>query len=502
MGTACDLTVGSRLAMGAIIVIGLAGCTTGLSTAPDASTYDKPSYGYPYRMPMKQFDIAVTWRLAKCVPAPSLSNPVGTVEYEITATQTPKVIEGESRVIDYRSIVDRFKTGEVKIKYHPGTLLVESINSTITGKEPEALAGALKLGANVARIALGLPSPGTGGGTPGAAQTLTPCTDTTLEMIAELDKLAARIKKIPEEAKATGDRLAVLRARAIGDRLSDADRAENDTLQAKADKLAEELRQTTDVVAQLESSLTYTETWKFPGKATEREVSKLADAKKIQAWLAPLLRPDASDALDPKNFEVTMKLAPLVADAICPAAGCPALGFVGGFVFRQPVEAALQVSAKGSSKPLLDEEVVVPQFGRLRVLPLNSRWGENNTLAATFSADGVPQTIEYKSTEAAGVKLIGAANDAATTYLGIRAEVKAEAEAEEKAEKEEAEAAAKLPLDQLKSQIELLENQAKLAKLQSAPSPDIQALEAELAILRLQKEQSDLRAAIKANESE
>jgi hypothetical protein len=487
---------------GASAALLLGGCTTHLTSLPDRSS---PSYGIPYRLPMQQFEVTVTWTISKCLPGRDGHN--GSVEFEEAATFTAALVEGEPRVLDYRQLTNHFKTGDLKVEYHPGTLIVKSINSTIEGHEPEAVSAGLKLGFGVARLAMGLPASASGGGTQAMGRPPTPCIEATEEMVEELAKGSARMKQIPVDAKVIADRMAVLRARAIGNRLLKKDREELEGkdgkkgLQEKGDDLAAELSALTETMARLRTSLSYSQTWKFPEVPTDTQATLQANPEKVRKWLTDLLKVTAANQVDQKGYAVEASLVRLVADPACPSPGCGEAGVEGGYVFRQPVEATLRVSAPGRPKPLISEKVSVPQLGRLTVLPLRSRWGEKNSLVASFDAAGVPTSIEYKALNAPGVKALELGNEAIGGLLGLRSEIRAAAAAEDAETAADLTAARQAELDTIKHQINVLTEQGKLAQLQEGTSPELDALQAQLAILRLQKEQSDLNAAIRKNDT-
>lgn len=484
-----------------ILAMTSSGCTTMLSSAPEPAAYLTPTSGIPYRLPLSQFTITVSWTLTKC--ASGLPGSDATPEFDVSATHTSAIVEGEMRTINYQKLTKPFKTGEIKAEYHEGTLLLKSINATITGKEPEALTAALKLGLNVARIGIGLPVPGSGGAAPGTKGEVLLCPQTVADMITEMDRAKARVKAIPDEAQKLEDQLVVLRLRIASGTISAADRKKFNVLQKQADALAEELVTIKKVLDRIKTRLTYSEEWKLPSNSARDDKPKLytADPTKLKKWLEAVLGDEVANDAKPEHFNFFFSLTPVMTDALCPAAGCPSVSSQPGIVFRVPVEASLLVTATGAAKPLISETVKVAQFGRPRVLPLRSDWGENNTLAATFAKDGLPTSISYKSTEAPGVKTFEIANDAAGGVLGLIEAGKAQRDAEEKEAAAEIVADRKAQLDELTRQISMLENQVKLAKLQGPGSPEVDALAAELAVLRLQKEKSDLEAAIKKNET-
>lgn len=489
------------LAIQGLALAALAGCTTALATYPEQQRAgDLPSFGIPYRLPATQFSVSVSWTIDECSPAPETDeasetdDPMGLVGFKASGAFTAATIEGESRVIDYRDLTTAFKTGQIKVEYHDKTMLVKSINAEIKGREAEAVGAALKFGGNVARLFLGLPAPAAAGGQ--AAGNSTPCLDPTVAMVDALKTAQARIKAIPAASKTLEDRMAVLRSRVAGGKLTEADEKELERLQGEADKLASDLLELKASAERLKSSLTFASTFKFPTSSSQRTATVDVSEEKLRKWLRSVLKPTPANTVPAPGFSTSVSLQPLVDEATCETP-CNQKVVAPGFVFRQPVEAALTVTVPNEAKPLVSETVSVAQFGRLRVLPLVSDWGENNTLNATFAADGRPTMVEYKALAAPGVDAINLANDGAKTLLALAGEIEKQKEADEAEEKADKAAADKAELDALTHQVALLEAQAKLDKLQQPTAPDIETLEAQLAVLRLQKEKAELEAAIR-----
>jgi hypothetical protein len=332
-------------------------------------------------------------------------------------------------------------------------------------------------------------------------------------MVDTLKAQNDRIKAITADAKAIGDQLVLARARIAGTTPSRSVSAAIDKLNASAEKLAAELAELSASAATLRSHLSYSETWKFPEKVADRNGSFNPEESKLTEWLGTLLKPSLVAGVDRSRFTVGVTLKPLVAEASCPeenaadtekeAAECVVNPVsVNGFVFRQPVEATLTVSGAVNPKPMVSKTVTAPQLGRFRVLPLRSRWGEKNTLTASFAADGRPTMIEYKAEKAAGVDMLKAAGEAAEAAVGIQARIDAKKTADAAAAKADAEALKKAELDDLNNQVALLEAKVKLAKLTQPDDPQLAALEAQLAVLRMEKEKSELEAAIRHNQGQ
>ncbi|MDZ3833104.1 MAG: hypothetical protein U0S50_14995 [Sphingopyxis sp.] len=490
------------LAAAVLALLLTSGCKVALTSKADPSAYAVPARGFPYRLPISQFTVTLSWTLKDC-PSALPTSDVSTA-FDVAATYKSDVIEGETLSIDYEKLSKPFKTSDLKIEYHEGTLILKSINATITGKEPEAIGAAIKLGLNVARIGIGLPVPGSGGAAPERPNEILLCPPAIAAMVQEMDRAQMRIKRIPDEAQAIEDQLVVLRLRIASNMISPSDRKRFNALQTQADDLAEELASLKKSLDKIKTRLTYSEEWKLPETAVPDKEPKLfsANSAKLKRWLASVLGDEVANDVKSDSFHFFHSLKPLIAQAECdPEHGCPKVEGGSGIIFRDPVQASLLVTTTGAAKPLLSETVSVAQFGKVRMLGLESDFGESNSLSATFSKDGRLTGGSNKSIEASGVQAIDLANDAASGVLGLIEASRAKREAEEKGTDADVAAARKAELDALTHQITMLENQVKLTKLQGPASPDVDALNAELAVLRLQKEKSDLEAAIKKNQT-
>jgi hypothetical protein len=293
--------------------------------------------------------------------------------------------------------------------------------------------------------------------------------------------------------------MAALRGRLALGILTKNEREQLAKLQDKAKRLATKLERLKADANGYKETLSYSETFTFLPTPGRRTKVLAGDSTKLAAWHRKLLRPVAIPSLPVDLFKAESKVEPLLADTTCADDSC-AVGVVNGFVFRQPAPATLKVVAKANSETVIDDKVAVAQFGRLRVLPLRSRWGEKNTLSASFAMDGMPTSVEYKALKAPGVDLFKAGNQAAEGYLAIRDEIQAAKEERETAAKTAADAKSKAELDALKQEEAVLEAQAKLDALKKPPNPEIEALEADIAILKLKKEQAELKAALEQKE--
>jgi predicted nucleic acid-binding Zn-ribbon protein len=501
------------------------GCTTQLTALPEPASATGPSHGIPYRLPEKQFVVTASWQLTDCLTssemnAQGVSTGNAGLKFKAKVDYKPELIEGQSILLDYRKLTNRFKEGELTVDYWQDasgrqTRFIKSINSTIIGKEPEALKSGIKAVTNIGKTILTLSGPQLAGALgPGApADKRKTCTDTTLGMIEQVAEADGELKKMATRAEEIAARFALLKSRALFDRLTPKDQKEYAALTEELDKLEDRRTKIDKSVQQLRSYLTYTEEFTYiPRMATAEPDSLLANEEKAVAWLRKLLDPanvpDAKLPDEAANLRILATVRPLGGDAgrtvvepvscgTAPAGqalSCP------GYVYREPVAARLRFDAlELGERPveLANKIETIPQVGRLRILGLRSRFGEKNQLTVDQTIDGAPTKISHKALEAGGPKLAYAFEEASAAALELATLRAKQDEAEDKLEKEAAEAAEKEELDALKQEIELAKARDELAGLQAQPSESEAAQAARLATLRAQKEEAELEAAIR-----
>ena len=506
----------------------LQGCTTHMVSTGDSGNLPYTE-GAPYRLPIRTFAVDMTWQV-KCSmdddPLTGLKRL--NLSFEQIGAASSSLLEGEALVIDYRKMTNPFKTGMLDLKYWTigegkearPTLLVKSINSEITGQEAEAIkagVGALGSIANIALSASGIPLKVGGLGT--VAVPLPPGCDTDVSSATE--KLAASdatLKKIAKDIEKKTLRITLISGRVVGGKLTQPDEAELTELTQAVDALADQADTETKTVKKLKQMLSYKQSFpisefdwpagtgspvsdlsrKLEPKAGE--LAKLASKAVAidESWCA---ESDTNKAKCDEvrqlvqtgfgNWDAVVRLTatgPGISE-FTPAfsrmtrAQLEAQSF-NGFVFREPVHAKLTVES-GSGKSISELAVTMPQYGRVRVLPLRSRFAEKNGLTADFAQDGLPTAIKYQAYEAGGVKALQATQavfDEAGRVVGLLA-------ADSKAKNAKAEGA---DLQAVKDRIALLTEQQKLAVLEKTPDPDVSAREAELQQLRFEVERQDL----------
>ena len=519
----------------------MSGCTTRMTSSADLSVSGGNAViGIPYSLPAASYELEAKWTFSGCELQEKVSFPddkkvvekAWNLTFDVAVTKKETLSSGQTFIIDYRQMAKTFKVGELKTEYHPGTNFLKSINATIEGKEPEAIIAGIKLAAGVAKLALtGNP---VGGAVNSGDPVLPPelCTNEAKSLFQAWKDAKAGIKAIPETTEELTDELATLTVRNNLGSLSEDDKKRIKAIQEEIKRLATALKGLNSVVSALEKRLSYSKSWAVgelnSGSMYAWDVSPKTDdmLKLYQRLLTPegriLMRAkiESKGDLDlratlsvPRNG---VRTATIEDGALAPylIAKGPNLP---GVVFRNPVKAEMSVcrltktpgprpgdppiaKCAPAEELLLKEVVSIPQLGQLRVLPLRSAWGENNNLEATFSETGQLTMAHYNRKAAPGVAAINAGNEALGALGGVITNV-SEYRKKKKADEEAlADAAQTEEMDALTRQIDLLTKQAALKKLTNpdAEDPVLEALQAKLAILRLQKEERELLDAINA----
>lgn len=525
------------------------GCTTHLATQVD-NLAEPQVQGIPYRLPKRQITVEARWMLDSC----ATSGQKVAIEFKSDASFTEDLVEGERLAIDYQHMTNRFKTGQVDVTYWKigegaaarQTGFIKTVNSEIKGEEAAAIKAGIGAAASAAKLVLSLsgalPPPvksvfkgqlqdvpkiicnpdlfdkGDAGGKPGAITTL---------KAGEI-----RLKEIASEVEAATTKLALIKTRTLGN-LSAADQAEFDRLNSKVEAFAAE-KKTIDGAAALFRQLYGTSrkiAWTDFSKSDALPPELVADpsAERIKliqpeddklaklALKALTCNPAANltaqqCATELANLGGLLALqlatpAERAKQSLLASIDLPDAGYAGsspltdgaslaGLVYREPVDGRFwlsrpEITGVQVSEKLADKTVSFPQLGRVVVLPLRSRFAEKNGLSAEFDPDGRPSRLSYKAIEAGGAAALEALKQGLDEAGGIVGSVRAEREAR-KAEEEGAQLAA------LKDQIALLTEQQKLAELSKSPDPEAAAREAELQLLRFEKERAELRKAIAA----
>jgi hypothetical protein len=157
-----------------------------------------------------------------------------------------------------------------------------------------------------------------------------------------------------------------------------------------------------------------------------------------------------------------------------------------GVVYRMPVQAILRVcegsvaadcdSRKGGLEVLAETSSLVPQMGRLAILPFSNGFGEDNALAATFRADGSLSKAKYDTKKSVAKSLVDTLNTGAGRVLDFRKERRAQELAELDRE-----------ITLAKKQKELLEAESSLSAANLAARVQAQSIDSQIAQLEAEQ---------------
>lgn len=140
------------------------------------------------------------------------------------------------------------------------------------------------------------------------------------------------------------------------------------------------------------------------------------------------------------------------------------------------------------------KEANFPQYGQLRYLPLRVGTFQAREMALSVAEDGRMESFSYKSTKAAGAALAAAAADAASQADAALERIETERRDDRKYAFDHAN-------DDIAARVATLTKEAEERKLLAPPAPanalqpqldQLAALQAEVAILKLQRQKNDL----------
>jgi hypothetical protein len=512
---------------------GLQGCATNLVASGDqgAGAFTE---GAPYRLPINTFKVDVSWQISSCKIIPSDDPDAIRIEigFKQLAEVTSEFAEGEALVIDYQKMTGPFKTGKLGLDYWTvgegklarPTMLVKSINGEIEGNEGKAIqeaASVMRSAANLALTASGvppLPAGSSGGGSSGNRGSVG-CNEKIQNAIQTIELNGKALKKIAKEYDDLALQVSLISGRVVGAKLTDEDDRRLGEVQTAMDQLAKEKEGLEKLTGNLKAFLTYKESYSL-AEFTE-PVNWVNPVLKLTKELLPEKGKVAELALEAVDFDAQWCADADSADeckeirssivkqadsskivVTLDARGIGNTGFTpsfnrmtpqqlkaasfNGFVFREPLPANIKIA--GSDGEVISElPTTVPQYGRVRVLPLRSGFGEKNELSADFALNGMPTKVSYNAHQAGGVAIFASAAsilDQANTIADRMA-------ANNLAKDQQAKDAA---LESIKDKIALLTEQQKLDTLTRGPNTEIEGREAELAKLRFEVERMELLA--------
>lgn len=421
----------------------------------------------------------------KLIPGPTQALNRIEVGFKQLAEISSKMGEGEALVIDYRKMTGPFKTGKLDIEYWTigegkearPTMLVKSINSEIEGREAEAIkavAGAIGSVAKLALTASGVPL--AAGGIIGNSKPPVVCNEDVLTAIQQINDNDKTLKSIAKMIEKLTLQVTLISGRVVGGKLTTEDDRKLGEAQIAMDQLTEQMDNLVKSTKKLKTFLTYKQSYPLA------EFDWPQGAVSPMAKLTKKLLPDAG-----KLAELALKAVDFH-DSLCKLTA-------DNTKTCEAIKASLVSKANSSEdgETISELATTAPQYGRVRVLPLRSRFAEKNGLSAQFAQNGMPTKVTYNAYQAGGA----AAFDS-TKALFDQANIVADRVAANKKAKDEQ--AKGIELQAIKDEITLLTETQKLAALEKAPDAEIAARDAELAKLRFEVARMELLAQLGRNE--
>lgn len=506
-----------------VVAYMLVGCETSLKVKPDGSGAftrvgsDNIALGAVYSLPILQFKLAVTRTLSSCGGKEDSPN----IQFRFDVKAEPHYIAGDRFVLDYQALSSWSKTGSVEMQTYDNGVL-KSINGSAIDESAAIIGDVVSTGFNIARLVSGIPVVSTGGQKgqppPESLKYLT-CSEKAQAALKAVDELTS-IRKTKNRALADStDELAALGRLAELRALTDADKVKLKKLQSLVKEHSDAIESLNIAADAALAKISTTEEVIWPESANEFGRKQLSPNQQSTTKLNSLFELSASGA-EPDEVaasqELSITLSPL---AVVKSEGCATdteckqrenyLEASNGVYFRSPVPAMLYVcgvSSPDSCKPggatavILSSQVMAPQLGILRQLPLNNGIFQNNALSASFREDGSLSSIKYEEKSARGKALTGAIRAGGSAYGDYREDsrsYRAKLEADALQRKKDQRQAT---LDKLDFEKALAEKQkaVELAKKPGDPtllqnSAEVTRIESEIAVINARKQLEELK---------
>lgn len=529
----------------------------------------------PYALPVLQVEATVTHRLKKCeliepgkpgyVSSLGASSVTLQVDFETTVEAASKYPASEYFVLDYSALSSATKTSSFKVTFHENRML-NTVNVAAQDQSINIGLETLKAGFAIARLAAGVPVPAGAANLTESAQASCPMAtvatdrkDSDGNIIFEQKPLVELRAKVAADRKGKVEALASVNTQLAAlnaieaSKLSDAQKDQIVTLTAEGKSLAGEIKKFDTQIAELDSTLAYSEilTWRpasvLPesgfltrqfdflevdgenaarGLARKAWINKLFNQTNNPAFpvflgkVDPALCPDDAPcqvgAFGPKiarELSLTFQLAPFAYGTASDVVDVRTrLGLrakepdeendrpdhIAGIVARQPVSGEF-IACTGyrlacsltSSGKVVNQTVSIPQLGAYIVLPFSNGVGQNNILNATFNAMGEPTMVEYKDQSAVALDAAKAVGSGANALNSLLQEIDTKREADAAAAQNE-------PLEELQRQVGLLQQQQLLVQLQEQINPTNPAtiLRQQVAVLEQQVRVAELERSL------
>lgn len=512
-----------------ISAITLSACTTQLTTVREDPKSIAPVQGFPYRLPVKNLELSISWRLTKCeFDQESAKIQIANLDFDQDAIYKTNIFGGELYSLDYRKMTKTFKTGKIDVKYYKrqvsgqetdktdddtfeSTGILESINANIEGKESEAITSTIGFATNIAKSLLKRDLPSTLAGQPGAIKELNPpklCSNEIYEAINSLEKIPNELKDLEEKSKNLSERISALQKRIIGDNLIDNDKKKYEEINKKIDIIDIQIAMLKKNKSKYEKLLTYSEEFNFSPSDGEMEKIYSPDRKKLEKWLESLgINKDVMFSLFGSKDKITDEIAVQASITrlveVANVRGSTPINdnSYSGFVMRDPVDVKFTLKAVNQpSKPIISKNISMPQLGRIRQFELKSGFAEKNEITLMFAQDGSLLSGKHDKSKAGGPEIAKAFDTASASVLEIatlaaenrQARYDAEEKRREAREKKE-----KTELQLLDERIEIIEAQKKIETLRAGDDTQQKILEQEINILKLKKEKKELESFFK-----
>lgn len=496
---------------------------------------------------MAQFDITVSYAITQCFE-PNLdgtptSNP--DVRFAIEVEAKPRSVIGETFSIDPEALAAPTKITALTVQtFETGTL--RSVNASAEDRTGPIVASIVRAAIGGVGIATGIPVGAVSAEQTRQGQTtFLVCAAGTQDRLKAIDTASDAVGSARSALKATTDRVMFLTEQATAGRLVDRTRSE------LVEKLALQALQSTALVraqANLEAakgrvSEKMTLRWptQFDGELntatplpTEEALLDFAALLDLRAGLpagkscgtVQMLgttralinerRAAIAECLKTEEFPAVISLVPVnesASEVTTPATNdgaaadaeaTPPAGYVDaaseqpGIFYRPPGRGRLiacqtdQLGCGNNPAGLLwaSDDLWIPQFGQLRLLPFRNGPFENNALTLLLRADGTAEKVEYADKSASAEGLADSVEDAILQAQTLASALRADSADEriqarqQRADQQAADLAA------IQHNISVTTLSAQLAALQNAQSPS------DLQLVRAQTEMANARLAL------
>lgn len=532
----------------------LSACTTSLVVSGDPQDLKSNEVvnGMSYRLPVRTFKLTVTHSLEECgapvyVAGPTADKVKAGLSVKTSIKVEGNTIPGETLTVTYLEASNWVKTSKIDIKTYDNGIL-KSVNASITDKSSEILESAISTGFKMARLAAGLP-PSVAEKAPEDATQFTFCSDRAKAMLAnrkrakdgieaktkDLEKLQTELESLKLTALIGG--LSEQQKIRVAEIIKDSDQLTN-AIKALQKELDELVRRTSTSFEVL-----YTPIW------DELAAGKLLyqSPDKVLKQLRPLLSECAVDLVAgnkdkevcnsesqgsawadawslwvSRDLDLIAVFLPLEAGSTERVSAemrkrlvtdLTSLERNPGIRFRRPVLARLKICSaalsvidcKQAVDPIATQDVTVPQLGSWQSLPLVNGFGQDNSISASWTQDGIVTEQSFEDKSARGLKAVSALDSAVSGSASFKETQRAEKEKNKAAADVEATKDATAEYDK---QIAIKEKELKLLQIQESidmandgqKSEERINLEAEVAILGLKKQKVELIQAIRGTE--